>query len=163
MQGTSVQMPVSSIRVLFLAWGTSWAQSILASPHPHSPPSVMSPSRAHCPPLPRHETSWGRLHPLSPLPGHLACLPGRRALQCTGHPLFPRSQPSLPPLSTPAYGLPKQPAPSPNSHCKGTTNPLQLVPSTFLNFSSCCPPWAEQGSRVVPWVLPTSDSGCRGT
>lgn len=46
-------------------------------------------------------------------------------------------QPALHPLSTPEHGLPKQPAPSPihTALCKGTTNPLQLVPSTFLNFS----------------------------
>lgn len=112
LQGTPIQMLVSSICVLFPAWGISWTQSILVSPNAHRPPSVMCSFTAHCPPLLRDETSWGLLRPLRPAPGPLA----PQALQGTVHPPFPCSQPFLHPLSTPEHGLPKQPDPSPSPH-----------------------------------------------
>lgn len=139
--GHTHSMPVSSVCAIFPAWGISWAQSILEPPQPHSPPSVMSSSRAHCPPLLRHETSWGLLHALSPLPGPLApqhtghckalsicCSPDPSPSPIHSAPLSMGSQNSQPPL------------PIHTALCKGADNTLQLVLSTFLNFSSCCPP-----------------------
>lgn len=75
-------------------------------PHIHSPPSVMSSSRAHCPPLLRHDYSIHSVH--SRAPWH----PRTQARHCPST----CSQPFLHPLSTPEHGLPKRPAPSPNPH-----------------------------------------------
>lgn len=107
-------MLVSPSCVLFPAWSISWAQSIPALPHPHSPPSVMSSSRSHCPPRLRHDTSWGLLHPLhSQAPWH----PGTQGTARHCPSTAPLQPDFLHPLSTPEHGLPKQPDPSPSPHC----------------------------------------------
>lgn len=94
--------------------------------------------------------------------------PGHRAQQGTVHlhplwhtdplqtsplqPAPPQDIQILHPLSTPEHGPPKHAPPPPPTHtalCKGTRT-LQLVPLTSPNPSSCCPPQADEGSRVRP-------------